>query len=73
MSSQKVKITLEKGEAYMIASIEFWEHLIATYKILAEEQGLKDQAYWLDAAGFISQWVTATQNIDPDPEDDEWQ
>lgn len=68
---RKTKVSLENGEAYVIAPLEFWEHIIATYKTLAEEQDNRE--VWLEAADFVSRWISHTLYIAPEEEEDGWQ
>jgi hypothetical protein len=65
----KTKLNLEDGEAYVIAPLEFWEHMIETYRTLAEDQ--KSPEYWLEAADFVSRWIATTLYVAP-VEDDGW-
>lgn len=54
----KVKFDLESGEAYVIASVEFWDHLVNTFVSLAQESDNSEG--WYDCARHIREWTDAT-------------
>lgn len=74
--SKKTKTTvrLEPGEAYVVAPVEEFEHVILTYKQLAEEaENSVDRDKWLGSATLFEEWVDQTYlGVPAEDEDEQW-
>lgn len=69
---KKVKVTLESGEAFIVASVEQIEHMIFTYRELAEQlDSESDKQAWRDVADQIEYWLQQTAYLE-EVEDDDW-
>lgn len=64
--SHKAKAVLEDGEAFVIATLEFWNHLIGLY----ESQIENPQDDWAIAADFVRKQVKETLYYDADAVED---
>ena len=70
----RAKVTLEEGEAYAVLPLERWEHVITTYRTLAERLDTTEgKEAWLELAAELEEWVFETLNLGDDEEpEDEW-
>ena len=67
--SHKAKAILEDGEAFVIATLEFWTHLIQMYESMVETPG--DE--WAEAAEFIRTQVQETLHYETEVETEDWE
>lgn len=65
--THKEKVTLNSGEAYVVADQGFWNHVISMY----ESQAETSEDAWSEMANHIRSWVNGTIYIQPTEED--WQ
>lgn len=57
----KVSIKLEPGQAFVVANVEYFQHMEEVYRILASEaETPQDTAKWIEVADLISYWVSET-------------
>jgi hypothetical protein len=60
---KKVSIRLSPGEAVVVADIEIFKHIIATYNSFGDaEEKQEDKQSWYDVASQIYNWVNNTYN-----------
>jgi hypothetical protein len=72
--SKKLKsnVRLNDGEAYVVGSIEFWNHIAFTYRSLAEQfETEEDRIAWESVAEYIDGWVSESAYVSS-LEDDGW-
>jgi len=71
--TSKVKLTLEPHDAAVVAPVEFWDHLVATYRELANrEEDEQGKAFWMEAVDHVNGWVEHTLFTPVPEEDDDW-
>lgn len=63
--THKEKITLQTGEAYVVADKEFWNHVILMY----ESQVESSNDDWQQMADYIRSWIDATLVVEEEEED----
>lgn len=69
----KTNVRLDNGEACVVASMEFWSHIIYTYRRLAEElENAPDKDAWNGVADHIEKWVDDTVYYADSDEDEDW-
>lgn len=71
--TNKIKLTLEPGEAAVVGPIEFWNHLTETYTELANRaETNEEKQYWIEAVDFVRLSVENTLFV-PEEDSDDWQ
>lgn len=58
----KEKVTLEPGNAYVVGTYEFWDHVIRMY----ESQVVTENDEWQEMADHVRVWVDATLYLESD-------
>lgn len=66
--THKEKVTLQVGEAYVIADQEFWNHVISMYESQAEDS----EDAWSEMANYVRSWVNDTLFIESEEDDQTW-
>lgn len=70
--SKKAKVSLEPGDAYAVLTVDQWEHIISTYRTLAERlESSEDMQMWKDFADLLENWVLYSAYLNDEVED-EW-
>lgn len=64
MAKKKIILRVAENEAAIVGTFEQWEHLIATYRLLAEDAPRQDQVYWRDAAEWVQSWLRKARSHD---------
>lgn len=64
--SHKAKAILDDGESFVVATLEFWNHMILLY----EEQSGDNQDDWAKAAEFIREQVITNLYYEADKVED---
>lgn len=64
--TQKSRITLESGDAYVVADWVFWDHVIRMYESQAEHS--EDE--WQQMANHIRGWVDSTYYVNEEEDQD---
>lgn len=63
--NRKKKVTLDEGEALVVATVGEWNHMIMVYRTLAdrarENNGEESPDLWDDFADHIASWVEDTR------------
>ena len=64
MAKKKIILRVAENEAAIVGTFEQWEHLIATYNLLAEDAPNQEQVYWHDAAAWVQSWLKKARSHD---------
>ena len=73
MSKKKVSFKLEEGEAYLIAPLASFDHIVECYESQAESaESLDEKMQWLKIADWIRTFTHDTHYQGEIEEEDEW-
>jgi hypothetical protein len=57
----KVSVKLEPGEAFVVANIEYLNHIEQVYRTLAlDAETPQDASKWIEVADLVAYWVAET-------------
>lgn len=75
MNKTKVKVSLNQGESFVVAEGEFWEAMVRTCKLLAEQypDDVEYNSTWLDTANFLESEYLSNLYLGEFDEEDGWQ
>jgi len=74
MSQQKVKISLEPGQSYVIADMTVWEDLSYTIKEISNQwpSGSEERNIWLDYLNYFESQYESNLAVESFEEEDGW-
>jgi hypothetical protein len=61
MRKARRTVQLEPNDSYVVASMEFWEHVVLTYETIAEDLTPEERQMWEEAAASVAQ--QAEENV----------
>ena len=74
MSSQKIKISLEPGQSYVVADMVVWEDLSYTINEIANqwEKGSEERSLWLEYLNYFESQYKSNLFSESFEEEDGW-
>jgi hypothetical protein len=57
----KVSVKLEPGQAFVVADVAYFHHMIEVYRTLALDAETSDESLkWIEVADLIQHWIDET-------------
>jgi hypothetical protein len=74
MSAQKIKVSLEPGQSYVVADTVIWEDLSYTIRQIADqwENGSEEKSLWLEYLNYFESQYKANLLSERFEEEDGW-